>query len=279
MGKPEQKLFFLLHRRQKSGTIEQEKGRYAFMALMASPVPTASAAPPVFTGFPAEGLDLLVQNRLQNDKAFYEAHKPQLKALVLEPFYRLCEAMTPALSPIDPLFVTVPQHMVARIRRDTRFTKDKSLYRANLWLFFRRPRHEGNHPPFFYFELSPTFWRYGCWGIWTPSERETARQLILQEEDSFQQAYRAVQRCTALHLVGERYKRPKCPDAPAAYQPWLNAKELGVEYEETTDFAPLRDGSFVAPMLAQLQQLAPFYHFLLTIHLLTIQASTRRRNP
>lgn len=230
----------------------------------------APTALPVFTGFPAEGLDLLVQNRLQNNKAFYEAHKSQLKALVLEPFYRLCEAMTPVLSPIDPDFVTVPQRMVARIRRDTRFTKDKSLYRANLWLFFRRPRHEGNQPPFFYFELHPAFWRYGCWGLWTPSERETARQLVLQEDRSFQQAYRAVQHCTALHLVGERYKRPRYPDAPAPYQPWLNAKELGMEYQETVDFSPLRDGSFVAPMLEHMQQLAPFYRFLLTIYSSTI---------
>lgn len=241
-----------------------------------SKTPAVPESPsPLFTGFPAEGLDLLIQNRLHNDRAFYEACKPRLKALVLEPFYRLCEAMTPVLSAIDPSFVTVPRRMVSRIRRDTRFTKDKTLYRANLWLFFRRPRPEGKNPPFFYFELAPDFWRYGCWGIWTPSERETARQMVLQEDAVFREAYQAVQRCPALHLVGERYKRPKYPDAPAVCQPWLNAKELGIEYQETADFAPLRDGSFVAPMLEHMQQLAPFYRFLLTVHLQTNRTSNQ----
>ena len=44
--------------------------------------------------------------------------------------------MTPEMVKIDPQFVTVPSRMVSRVRRDTRYTKDKTLYRANMWLFF-----------------------------------------------------------------------------------------------------------------------------------------------
>ena len=49
------------------------------------------------------------------------------------------------------------------MRRDTRYTKDKTLYRANLWMFFRRPRRERESVPCYYFEVHPEYWGYGCW--------------------------------------------------------------------------------------------------------------------
>lgn len=217
-----------------------------------------------FTGFSAEGIDLLVLNRLQNDKAFYEAHKEEIKRLAIEPFYRLCEEMTPVMSAIDPQFVTVPSRMVSRVRRDTRYTKDKTLYRANLWLFFRRARASAyDSVPAYYVEVHPEYWSWGCWGSWGRGDMAAVREMILHEDKRFLEAFDAVSRCQAVSLGGELYKRPKCPDANPAYQDWLNRKELGVSFYEHTDFAPLLDGSFVQPMLAAMQQLAPLYRFLL----------------
>ena len=40
-----------------------------------------------FTGFSAAGVDLLQLNRLQNSKEFYEAHKDEIKQLVITPFH------------------------------------------------------------------------------------------------------------------------------------------------------------------------------------------------
>ena len=93
-----------------------------------------------FTGFPAAGIDLLQLNRLQNSREFYESHKEEIKRLAIQPFHELIAEMTPAMLEIDPLFVVTPSRMVSRVRRDTRYTKDKTLYRANMWMFFRRPR-------------------------------------------------------------------------------------------------------------------------------------------
>ena len=119
-----------------------------------------------FTGFNAAGIDLLQLNRLQNSKEFYEAHKEEIKRLAIQPFYDLIAEMTPAMLEIDAQFVTVPSRMVSRVRRDTRYTKDKTLYRANLWMFFRRPRRERESVPCYYFEVHPEYWAYGCWGAW-----------------------------------------------------------------------------------------------------------------
>lgn len=218
-----------------------------------------------FTGFDPQGLDLLIENRMMNSQAFYEAHKAEIRQRVIEPFYALCERMTDEMREIDPYFVTVPSRMVSRVRRDTRYTRDKTLYRANLWLYFRRRREPFEDVPFFYFELGPDFWRYGCWGGFGRGEMAAAREMILQEDRLFLEAYRAAGTVAGLAQNGEKYKRPKHPEAPAAYQDWLDRKVFGFDREETETFEPLFDGSFVAPMLEDMHRLAPVYQFLRAI--------------
>lgn len=220
----------------------------------------------VFTGFRPEGLDLLIENRVMNDKAFYEAHKTRIDELVIAPFRALCARMTPVMLEIDPLFVTVPTRMVSRVRRDTRYTKDKTLYRANMWLFFRRPK-EAQHDtvPAFYMEVSPEYWGYGCYGGYGQGEMAIARDMILREDKLFLDAFAAAQRTPGFCLDGALYKRPRVPDAPEKYQPWLNRKHIGLHHTEYENFSPLWDGSFVEPMLNEFLQLAPFYHFVRTL--------------
>ena len=153
-----------------------------------------------FHGFSAEGVDLLQLNRLQNSKEFYDAHKDEIKRLSIRPFHELIAEMTPEMVKIDPQFVTVPSRMVSRVRRDTRYTKDKTLYRANMWLFFRRARRERESVPAYYFELHPEYWAFGCWGAWGRGEMEALREMILAEDRLFLDAFRAVtavRRCTS----------------------------------------------------------------------------------
>ena len=138
-----------------------------------------------FTGFSAAGVDLLQLNRLQNSKEFYEEHKNEIKKLAITPFYELIEQMTPVMQQIDAQFVTVPSRMVSRVRRDTRYTKDKTLYRANLWLFFRRARRQHESMPCYYFELHPEYWAWGCWGAWGTGEMQALRDMILHEDRLF----------------------------------------------------------------------------------------------
>ncbi len=215
-----------------------------------------------FKGFNAEGIDLLQFNRLQNSKEFYDAHKEEIKRLVIQPFYELIAEMTPSMLEIDPLFVVTPSRMVSRVRRDTRYTKDKTLYRANMWMFFRRQRRERESMPCYYFEVHPEYWRYGCWGAWEKNVMDSLREMVLREDRLFLEAYDAVSRCKGAALDGEMYKRQKFPDAGQEYQSWLNRKELGVDFRENNNFKPVLDGSFVAPMLETMRQLAPLYKLL-----------------
>lgn len=218
-----------------------------------------------FTGFYPQGLDLLIENRMMNSPVFYQEHKSQIKALAIEPFYALCQSMREDMLQIDPLFVTIPSRMVSRVRRDTRYIKDKTLYRSNLWLYFRRPRAQFEDVPFFYFELGPEYWRYGCWGGFGRGEMAHARDMIVREDKLFLDAYTAVQQIPSMQLHGEVYKRLKCPDAKEIYRLWSERKQLGIDFEETHDYSPVFDGSFVPQMLERFHQLTPFYRFLWAI--------------
>ena len=218
-----------------------------------------------FKGFSPEGLDLLIENRLMNSKDFYEEHKKEIREKAINPFHALCMDMTEDMLKIDPLFVTNPTRMVSRVRRDTRYTKDKTLYRANLWLYFRRPKYRFDSVPFYYMEVTPEYWSYGCFGVFGKGEMEIARKMILNEDANFLNAYKSAKNSDVFSLDGEMYKREHFPSAKDEYKPWLNRKYLGLAFYEYEDYSPLWDGSFVKPMLDNFKKIAPFYDFLIAI--------------
>ena len=82
----------------------------------------------------------------------------------------------------------------------THLTKDKTLYRANMWLFFRRARRERESVPAYYFELHPEYWAFGCWGAWGRGEMEALREMILAEDRLFLDAFRAVNSCPQVQM-------------------------------------------------------------------------------
>lgn len=107
---------------------------------------------------------------------------------------------------------------------------------------------------------------------------EALREMILAEDRLFLDAFRAVNSCPQVHLAGEMYKRPKFPDAKPEYQDWLNRKEIGVDYTNGEDFAPVLDGTFVPFMLKTMRQLAPLYRLLLAAKERADAAGRRRCN-
>ena len=219
-----------------------------------------------FSGFRPEGLDLLIENRLMNSKPYYDEHKADIKRLVQQPMAELIEEVSDAMREIDPLFVLVPSKMISRVRRDTRYTRDKSLYRDHAWCTFGRPKGEHASRPCYYFEVMPQSWGYGS-GYYkaTPGELAILREFVLREDKRFLEAYQAVRESPKFSLYGEEFKRSKFPDAREEYQPWLNKKNIGLSFD-CYDFKPLFDGSFVRQMLKDMRAIAPFYHFLCAVH-------------
>ena len=80
-----------------------------------------------FNGFSSEALKFLLENRFNNSKEWYDSHKAIYKQYVYNPFVQLVEELAPTMLEIDSQIITVPSKLISRVRRDTRFTKDKSL--------------------------------------------------------------------------------------------------------------------------------------------------------
>ena len=109
-----------------------------------------------FAGITPDDMWLLAENRFHDSKSFYEEKKPQIQAQVLRPLRALLEDLTPFMLDIDPQFVTEPGRNgnISRIRRDNRYTRDKSMYRENAWIVFERDKKAWVCSPGFFVDIS-----------------------------------------------------------------------------------------------------------------------------
>lgn len=120
----------------------------------------------MFTGFTQETLAFFTDIRFHNDKQFFEANRDRFEQQVKAPFAALIDELAPTMQRIDPTMEVRPWKCLARIRRDTRFSRDKSPYRDHLWFLFRRAAEPREGAVMFWFELSVRHvdWGLGTWG-------------------------------------------------------------------------------------------------------------------
>jgi uncharacterized protein (TIGR02453 family) len=215
----------------------------------------------VFPRFTPQMLDFLAENHIRNSKEWYESHKKEYRELVVQPYYELVEQMTPTMTAIDPLFVTQPSRCLSRVRRDTRYTKNKDLYRDHAWIVFRHAKKRLGSALSYYFGVDQDSWSYGVGYYDIPRDvLAECQDMILKEDLYFRNAFQAIENSEFL-LEGEQYKRVKYPDAPQQYQDWLNRKQLSVCFI-SDDFDLLFEGKFYDKMIIDIQKMQPFYAFL-----------------
>ena len=64
-----------------------------------------------FDGIKTEGMWLLAQNRFENNKAFYEEHKEEIKKLVINPAKQLASIIAEDMYKYDPFMELNPSKM------------------------------------------------------------------------------------------------------------------------------------------------------------------------
>lgn len=218
----------------------------------------------MFTGFPEATIQFFLSLRFNNYISFFEEHKEAYLRDVQAPFYAFIQEMGPAMQKIDPSMEIRPQKCLARIRRDTRFTRDKSPFRDHLWLLFRRAAEPREGSLMFWFEFSPesTGWGMGFWG-----ENRPVMDLMRRRMAANPRAFEAViNECKlekhGLEMDGEFFKRMAVPEnIPPALKPWYTAKELYVHQAKTQlswAFSP----DIVKRVAKDYQALAPLYRAL-----------------
>ncbi|MBC8569880.1 DUF2461 domain-containing protein [Zongyangia hominis] len=215
--------------------------------------------------FTEQTLQFLTENRLRDSKEWFNEHKEDYRRLVLEPMQELVGKLTPTMLDIDPQFTTEPKvdKTICRIWRDTRYSKDKSRYRENMWLIFKRGKMHGTQVPGLYFEISPSGFCYGG-GFYSPSTdyMNTLRKLILEGDAVAKKAMKAYKEQSVFTLEGEKFKRPRYPNAPEEQRRWLELR--GIHFEaESRDAGLLFSDALADKLCEDFRHLAPIYQFLL----------------
>ena len=214
-----------------------------------------------FTGFSPDTYRFLMEIRFNNNREFFEENRARYERVLKQPMQAMAATLLPAALAVDGEFDQRIGCIVSRIRRDTRFSKDKSLYRDHAWLGFRRPGRRISEGMTMYFEITPDNYGYGI-GMYAadPSLMKEYRSKILARPSKFLELERRLEKAGFL-LEGESFCRDRFPEANPQVKPFLNRKRLSWCYEcekleNTMDIALLDEVRHALALMG------PLYQFL-----------------
>jgi uncharacterized protein (TIGR02453 family) len=214
--------------------------------------------------FSKASIEFLVENRLQDSRDWYKDHKDRYNKVLLEPFVELVDRLAPDMLEIDPQLITEARidRTLSRIYRDTRFSKDKMLYRDNMWLVFMREKKLYEGLPAFYFDMSPQEFSYGM-GYYQAStaSMEAIRRLVLADAPAFLVADNAFRNQTVFGMEGDSYKKSRHPNASENQRDWLDKKSISFNHH-SDDQDVLFSDRLASVLLEGFRILAPIYEFL-----------------
>lgn len=216
-----------------------------------------------YDGIKRETLFLAADNRFRNSKAFYEEHKEELKSGLIVPMRQIAAETVQDLLKLDPLMVSVPTKMVSRFRRDTRYTKDKSLYRENLWIMFMRDKHTWRGYPAFWFEVGPGGYSMGVGFYGTESGQTALFRKYLRERTA--EFLKAAKKCesTGAYIYGSEYK--KMPEGcPAGLENYYAHKDFGY-IKENDRVDDLADERIIEIIKNTYKVFSPMFKFMLEL--------------
>ena len=219
-----------------------------------------------FKGFDPNGFMLLEMNKFNDSKDFYETVKDDIKKMIITPMRQLALDLSDELLAVDEKMVLIPTKMVSRIRRDTRYSKNKEMYRSNVWCMFMRNKHEWRFMPCMWVEVFPDRYSYGV-GLFhaQPSDLEVFRRILSDNQDEFRYALRQTDVAEALPFVDTFKKdKPGAENIGEDLKPYYNSRYFLFSYTGT-DMKKLFNGSIEEELIYAIRAFTPMYKFLLKV--------------
>lgn len=220
-----------------------------------------------FDGFSMNTLDFLKTVYMKNNKSWFEANKCNYQKYLLEPLQNLVTVLGEKMLTIDPHFEIQPSvnKTISRIYRDTRFSKDKSLFKNRMWVTFKRPSKEWKNAPAYFFELSTDSYRYGM-GYYS-ADRNTMdilREAIDENHPAFLQVISFYRKQNIFKLEGEKYKRFLNNDNTNEIQDWYQRKSFYLVCNRMIDDI-LFSSKLADELTVGFNILKPLYQYLLQL--------------
>ncbi len=219
---------------------------------------------PFFQGFVPQTFEFLKGLKTNNTKAWFEEHRHEYEEFLLHPFENLVRDLIPYMVELDPTFEILPlKKMISRINRDIRFTKDKSPYRPNMWLSFKRSTTDWKADPVYFFEIMPEIYRYGL-GFYSPSKAtmNALRWVIDEAPEEVRKFNILFSPNSCFELDGAQYKRPlkSSNPVPPELVTWYQRKEIVVMCSR-----PIEPIVFLPDLMEEIRRgftlLKPLYYF------------------
>lgn len=218
----------------------------------------------MYNGIKPQALWLLAENRFHNSKEFYEEHKEEIKRTVIIPLQQIAGELSDDMVKLDDKMNLIPSRMTSRIRRDTRFSKDKTLYREHAWVGFRRPKSTWENFPGMWFEVSPDGYAYGIGYYCTsPALMQAYRDEMAEHPQTFRKAVKSAEKA-GFYCEGDSYKKDKPGEIPADLRKYYQLKNMTL-WQQKKDITVLETDAIIDELRAGFCALQPMYRFLQSV--------------
>ena len=144
-----------------------------------------------FRGFKREAIQFLADLAANNERAWFQPRKADYERLLKEPLEELCLALGERFAALGVPLDADPKKSPFRIYRDTRFSKDKSPYKAHIsasfpWTGAEKRQHGDG--AYFHFQPGEMFMGGGMWHA--EKERLDAfRTAVMKHPDKVRAAF------------------------------------------------------------------------------------------
>ena len=185
----------------------------------------------MFNGFTDETVDFMWGIRFNNERSWFEEHKPIYLTHFQQPMRELGEELYEFIREKRPDYGLICK--VSRIYRDARRLFGRGPYKDHLWLSIRQPAEEWVDRPTFWFELAPEGWSYGM-GYWVskPVTMAKLRARIDRDPATMEALMRKLNGQTEFALNTADYKKPRSQAPSELVAPWYQAKYFSIGHEE-----------------------------------------------
>lgn len=215
----------------------------------------------MFEGFSPKTVDFMWNLRLNNNKAWFDAHKDDFQRDFQLPMKELGLAVFEHITAKygDYGFM----HKLSRIYKDARRVRDGAPYRDNMWFSVEKPSDEWTATPVFWFELSPENWSYGL-GYYQarPETMAKLRARIDCDPNKFEKLVAFLDKQDEFALNGTEYARKKTAPTEKTTM-WYNKKSFSLIHSQQNG-EELFSAELVNHVAGGMLSLMPVYDYLIT---------------
>ncbi len=186
----------------------------------------------LFQGFRSESFEFFRELARNNNKAWFDQNRERYEQNVVGAFRGLLETLEPFLLKLNPHFETAGKtnRNFSRINRDIRFSKDKSPYKPNYYLYVFDGRYDRGSTGRLYVGLSADCVTVGfsIYATWERKPKGTLesifRKRLITHRELFQRLVESTVRGRGYETYWHREEKggwPQHPGLPRREEDWM----------------------------------------------------------